>query len=86
MKKQSLFSALIQFDGAGIYYSCLDKTIKFNTIDGGRRAFINACNKMQLSGTLRAWFGPGEKVNVHAYLISEAGANDLIFSATLKAW
>ena len=86
MKKQSLFSALVQFDAAGVYYPVLDRTIKFNSINGGRRAFINACNKMQLSGTLRAWFGPGEKVNVHAYLISEAGANDLIFSATLKAW
>ena len=86
MKKQSLFSALIQFDGAGIYYSCLDKTIKFNTIDGGRRAFINACNKMQISGALRRWFGPGEKVNAHAYLISEAGANDLLFSTTLTAF
>ena len=84
--KKSLFSALIQFNGAGIYYPCLDRYINFNSLTGAKRAFINACNKIQLSGTLAAWYGHGETVTAKAYLIGETGADRVIISATLKAW
>lgn len=84
--KKSLFSALVLFDGGGVCYPVLNTVISFNSMQGAKRAFINACNKKQLSGTLSAWYGHGETVTARAFLVEETGAEKLILSATLKTW